>query len=679
MLDVSSSGDDLGPTNCPAKTTTAPSKNKTSNSGKNKRLSFADRQKNRDQVLCEEKTEYLERFVVLKNINHKKSKTTHPAVVIKPAQKDGADAHVVLASRHVCEEFDRILKTSENSVFESDVKIQLGEKFLGELQDLEPLSTMEILFTELGKIHKQDQSRRRHLSDRTLNFTPERLAWYNPTAFFENYQCSLPDYHSLRDEFIEKCPKMPKDIAELLSDPFLLWIACLPFATVFDMFAYTNSVSNTRKYKSKISIDDIFLMFMFLMERHGLSFKYGTLASATQTEPLIIKNNTYRRISSSIVINEHDNIDDDDSRSANLSNQAIKLGEQFSHHSSKLVNNVNTVVVDEVSFTWLGYEHRFTSPAHITKNPSKVHSRAFEFKCLDENQAGLRLGMIPVLSQLHSSNYRTQSPDALSGLFNLHNMTSSTWQVMKLLAVCGMLQDEAMKPWMVIADAAFASIELAAHLLSFHNIHFLGPIKRNSSGSITHIVNKLQLAEQEAFVTCSTVKDRYGSYAVPDRVQYDPVIQNGTISPNHKGRYLGKLSPYHFVAQQITQDHLVQVYQAVDGVQNLVFTFPMIKLHHHCSSKALRHYDYEKENGDIDDTEYKIGFHCLTLRIYYRVHFNHCDIFNRMISQVGCSDNIVIDFSKKYSSLSLIPPLSMQIACIPIFSMKTQQHTSFPA
>lgn len=69
-----------------------------------------------------------------------------------------------------------------------------------------------------------------------------------------------------------------------------------------------------------------------------------------------------------------------------------------------------------------------------------------------------------------------------------------------------MLRNPSRRPWLVIADGAFASTSLAVELSTLYNINFIGPVKVCSIQSHKNLTNKLQLADQDALVTVTKMK-----------------------------------------------------------------------------------------------------------------------------------------------------------------------------
>lgn len=551
-------------------------------------------------MLPDDDLEYLHSKLLISSIKNNKTNKDNLELQFKLNADDNAQTTVLLASTHVAQQFEAAMGLEPNSLFNQKTEVDEVPPVIKELYLTKVRSPIVVKFTHKGSQNQKNYSKLVKSPLEKLDFTPENIAWCNPTAFLATYVSDLPDIDKIKADFLQEVITLTTNKQDLLADPFKLFILCLPFQIIFETYAYTNYSLKKSGNSQKVTFKDIIFIFIFQMERWGLSNIFGCISEPTQRKKLIISNSLYKSKFSTLKYNKFASIlaesETPEQMKTVLSNSADHFANLFSIHSSKLVNNVHIAVIDEVSLAWDGKEDSFRSPPHITKNPSKVHQVAFELKCLNESTAGLRLGMLCVLARELDQLQKNDVEDS-----DIENMPKAQWQVMKLLQLCDLLGLGRKRPWLVIADAAFASMSLATHLRSQYGIHFLGPIKRNSSGSLYNIVKRLAFADQEMFVTQSYLQD----------------------TPESKP---------------------VKVFQAIDGTQNLVFTFNKMEMHHHASTRALR--ELKKNNYNVKG----VGFHCLSPRYVYRINFNHCDKFNRCISYIGCTRNIFLDFSDKLMS-----------------------------
>lgn len=97
--------------------------------------------------------------------------------------------------------------------------------------------------------------------------------------------------------------------------------------------------------------------------------------------------------------------------------------------------------------------------------------------------------MCAVQSKEQNKAHREAPDKYLEG--SLENFPLFAFYILKLLLSGRMLLDNDVRPFLVIADAVFASIWLAAHLKLVYNINFLRPVKQNSTDSISIAVEEL--------------------------------------------------------------------------------------------------------------------------------------------------------------------------------------------
>ena len=71
------------------------------------------------------------------------------------------------------------------------------------------------------------------------------------------------------------------------------------------------------------------------------------------------------------------------------------------------------------------------------------------------------LGLLPVMSDVDSAIFRQDPTYYGNQIDPFSSLQVHTWYILKMLSMCGILSDGEKKPKLVIADAAFASIQTA--------------------------------------------------------------------------------------------------------------------------------------------------------------------------------------------------------------------------
>lgn len=240
-------------------------------------------------------------------------------------------------------------------------------------------------------------------------------------------------------------------------EPIFPLPSLLPAPITCSIFCHSNSSTHKLYEPLPLSVDDISKLFIFWLQKAGSS-------DAAASDNLVVTPSEYFLERSKITVNELSSPQHEQESRKDYTHRsslcAIQMLETFSKATSKVFFHFKVFIVDECSMSWGGKEKEESGCPHTTKNKNKVHSVAFEVKCANDNTTGVRFSTTPVLNKHESQQHREGSPtDAM--IPNLSSFSSSSWRVVKLLSLANALRNAPRRPWMVIADSAFASVPLA--------------------------------------------------------------------------------------------------------------------------------------------------------------------------------------------------------------------------
>lgn len=311
-----------------------------------------------------------------------------------------------------------------------------------------------------------------------------------------------------------------------------------------------------------------------------------------------------------------------------------EMCKDFSTHTTKLLDAVLSVTIDEVSLHWLGRIAGLNGAPSLVLSKLKPIHRAYESKCLNDSDSRVRIGLIPVGSASHNEIFR-QTPDD-DPEWRKHNfplMPSTMHHVVRLLFDCHVLGNG--NTHYCIVDAGFASVQTIGHLYQRYSIKGIGPVKGISTGSLTTLTKLLDLDQYEGFVAKKTFSDPLLN--VPNTGSKAKVVPGSTQIKRANGRF-GGVSPQK--KPQVAEPEQIQpvvLYSYSDGYQVLVTPIAELVLHHHFSEKGRRHFTKlinadnkeKRTNKDHKPSVTHGGFQIFSPRYLYRTRYNTCDIFNR--------------------------------------------------
>lgn len=558
---------------------------------------------------------------------------------------------------------------------------------------------------ELSRIHKEDEYAK--MISQTPEFTFQNTPWYHHNTVLDEYYKGTADWAEKKADFVKMIPALPQTWEELCQDYFLLWLVTYPYEVMLELYYWTRKEMEKHEEKGRelrikdLKLVDLMGIFMFWVERRGDVVHFGPLSQPSGA-PTIYPTYKVREFTPFLTLNEfHDHFDGDDgdagavapanttqtdpntsqtppdisqdpprrapseyltaeqqiARDNKCAEAVGRASRHFSAFMPQLLSVAAIAIIDEVSLPWYG-----DNAPHITKCINKVWRIAFELKTLNDALTGLRMGFRPVLSTEQTQVLRGDSFDPGGAVHHLDDFKKSGHSsIISVLQWCDMLTQKEKRPKLVIADAGFASISVAAHLEHAYGIGFIGPIKTSSAGSLKKLVYALNMEDQENFIVKTKVSLEHMEIFNPT-YKYNPQhVHQRQYDRNGNGQFSARpTAPTTAagnamkgvraeVAKQHGQDN-VTVYQFVDGVQCIASTIPQTTTHHHISAMALRNLQKKRKAGNIPPVA---GFLMYLPRWLYRIYFNRCDVFNRSLRIVGAIHNITQCFKRKYLQFML--------------------------
>lgn len=575
-------------------------------------------------------------------------------------------------------------------------KTPLVPSVIPELKGRQPSREIRYLINREVKreISAMEKSSSGHILNPALGtFDPRKTGWYNKDSGKISGNIDPHCLGAIKDLMHTQIPQFPSDLDEFEKRPFLLFAVLFPYPVMVDMFAHSNPSLLANGSDVVLSADQIFKSMIFMAERGGDVFEWGSLRDSKRSG--IISSRQYVKNMSAMSLNVHTTraaeiMGGAEAKTAQMQQAANNNTEAedgqmppdlqpnaiaettfaimvvcggFNRHMCSVFTKKSILVLDEVSIPWTGDEQ-----IHIVRCKTKVHRLAVEVKVVNLAGWGVRIAMFPVCNK--ATNVIIITTTCAEGTDQIPDPSTplSAWYVVRLLWEAGFLRNSEEKPDLLIADGAFISVSLVAYLKARYNIVILGPVKVCSAWSIKALAYELQLPDQQGLVARTWVESALPDMVAPWREPgSDFVSPSGTELPRGargrfsstvvseplgltKGSKGGSRAKVVQTNTKSTPNYHTWVYQFVDGVQTIATSLPCLQLHHHISHAGL---DWVRDKDKLMElispgTLVPAGFHASTARYLYRVLFNACDVQNRSLRKFGCMSNHTTLFSRKF-------------------------------
>jgi hypothetical protein len=185
-------------------------------------------------------------------------------------------------------------------------KTPLVPSVIPELKGRQPSREIRYLINREVKreISAMEKSSSGHILNPALGtFDPRKTGWYNKDSGKISGNIDPHCLGAIKDLMHTQIPQFPSDLDEFEKRPFLLFAVLFPYPVMVDMFAHSNPSLLANGSDVVLSADQIFKSMIFMAERGGDVFEWGSLRDSKRSG--IISSRQYVKNMSAMSLNVH--------------------------------------------------------------------------------------------------------------------------------------------------------------------------------------------------------------------------------------------------------------------------------------------------------------------------------------------------------------------------------------